>query len=360
MKAAVGTIIELALKCGFELTALANTGKEYDWHTISSIKDSILGFRYCIMRDKIEPNDNVPHHLKAGWDFALWYAFAGITGETGDNDFIKIKRQTSLLLASADAKAWDKQRQTPELLRISALLHEIAKRLSRNVGDPKKFLRPEVYFIEKMVGKRPIGGLYTQPEFELIENDYKRRTNAVKAAYAAIPEKSSVIAENPGKLAPYLKNLHEAGTKKHKQIEDYANKRVSELLVVTKNKKATITTIAKGGSLPEKLRDCNGGRNIRSIANCMWSPLYENGIPLSKFSDLSLRVAKSCHVKGASFSSLFKYLTDGAKHSVSATDVALLKGYENTLEEVVALYLEIIPSTMSDPGWSAYFGKPDK
>jgi hypothetical protein len=327
------------------------TSEDEAWNSFAAVSENIKGAAACLTRTDIAPQDNIPKNFTVGWNYALWYAFVSVSKEPADNQFVSIARTTNFISGSK-ANAWSLG-QFPTLGRIASLIRTIAMNLTAKVVGPKKFLKKEGFFIDKLVGKKPVPGLYTTTEFDKIKNDWSTRKTQVIAAYAAIPDKFDAQVDKP--LGAIMKTF--AGIRKTdgvKLIEDAKDKRTPMLLIPIGRGRDKKMTLAKGNTLSEKVISV-APENPRAVGKIMWSP--ETGITQSEFIDASMGIVETVWVTAGVTSALatrqwLAHLENTGKPQVAQQ----LRQFNTELAECVSTYLEILPMSSDIPSWSSFFG----
>jgi len=350
---AFGALIEICTYAGYRFTE--STCKDYRWNSFAGIKDGILGAHYCLKRESITPVDNVPANLKVGWDFALWYCQAAVSKETGPNDYFSIHRVTSLVATLKGGSQWNVGGQLTEISRLTNLVRVGAQARAPHLSETKKFLKGLGYFLERLVGKKPIGGLYTDLEFEIVKKDWQARTDKVTSCFNQLPKLWSDL-NTPAGISVYFEQLQKAGARKTKDIEETRSSRIPNLLVPSPRGRSKIPVIAPGGSLPEKLQFIEGGKSVRTIGKTLWSP--RDGITQSVFLEMSMNIAKHCWLqRGLDPIVAMENRIKTFKKDFTEEYLLLDKAQPQLLTAALT-YLEVIPERSSDPAWVAFFGTP--
>jgi hypothetical protein len=353
-----GLVLELCRLAQYKVCE-ATPKEEFDWALLDPLKDSLLGVVACLERSQIVPSENVPTKISQGWGFALWYAFSGASKITDSNDFVKIARITSLYSVAQGQNAWSKNPVFPVLNRLTQIARQAALKGAARLDSAKKYFKGEAYFLEKLVGKKPQGGLYTEDELYFIQGEWSKRTDAVKKVYNLLDAKLPDLAgKSPRGMLAYLEDMTEAASSKSKHIEDAKNKRIPMLLVrPSKGKKNQAATIAPGGSLQEKLRYINGGDSVRTIAKVMTSGRL-TGMTPATFVNTLMDIVRISWTQGKPPTAIVadeieKLQADPA----SAQYLAQLRSVEEYIEPIVTCYLEILPDRADEESWKAVFGR---
>lgn len=315
--------------------------------------DNITGAFYalCTPDTSVGPMSNIPPANKRGWDFALWYAFCKAAKVTDSSEYFSIPRVTSIL--AADTGSWGPGRKLTDVDRLQTLIRLCAqsKNVTDRIASPKKFLKAEGFFMGKLLGKKPVQGIYTADELVTLEQEWTERKGKIAKAYGEIPENFSGMALGDT-LNDQLKKLHIGVSSAAKQVEEVAHKRIPELLISEGRGTKARKTIAKGSSLSEKLLNINGGDSVRTIAKVMWTP--QCGLSQTQFADITMSVAKSKNVQEEDiFSRYDYYVSNGESLSEEQLKVMNSRAWVNEATEV---YMEIIPDRAGSAAWDSTFG----
>jgi len=352
------SLAALLALCSKAKLKVKSTERDIDnsfWNLISALKDSIFGALYCLGAKDIAPSTNVPSAHKRGWDFALWYCYAAFSKSTDHSEFLSIPRVVTM--QSADKGQWSQtQGKFTDLDRLNTLVRTLAQKdqFVSKLADTKYFLKAEGYFVNRLVGKKPISGLYTSSEFTILKKEWETRCQAVSNNYKELLKynvKSKPVP--PGytfnkliaKCAVPLSSLS-------KKIEEAKTKRIPELLVIEGRGRSSKKVIAKGNDLPEKLRNINGGESVRTIAKVLYSP--QCAVSLSDWSSSIMSEARSRNLKEEK--TPFDRLDDlVSKGSPSQLQLALYSEFSN-MEVAIQTYLEVLPDRIGNTAWDSTFG----
>jgi len=329
------------------------TKREVDptvWNMLESVQKSLLGAFYCLRRDKVAPMDNVPTDIKVGWNFALWYCYqAGSKSDHGA--YLSIPRETTLLRTKG-VNAWSSGVMITVLQRINAFVRIAANNCSGKLDQPKKFLKGEGYFLEKYVGKKPIGGLYTDEELPIVVQAWTDRQNRIKDLYKQIPDKFSEVLGKYRGIGDLVGAFNISMPQVVKDIEDAKNRRIPYLLVSTGKGRGKTVEIAKGGNLPEKLLHTSGGDGVRTIGRVLWSPI--TGYTTNAFIDLVINQCRSM-IRKEKVSFLDHLITTTVTNGDKDTHGRLLQ-CSASVNQAAQLYLEILPDHAGEQSWGSVFG----
>jgi hypothetical protein len=324
------------------------------WGTCKALQDSLEGAFYCLKRETILPQDNIPANLKTGWDFALWYAYSGASGDTDGGNYLRINRLTSL--SSVSDTAWGSKESLADLVRITNSIRTISTKYGGKLGECKKFLKGKGYFQQMACGKKPSAGLYQPEELDLVVRNWETKFTSVNEAYDAIP--LTFAAVGPGdKTATIVSRFNIANPANIKKIEETRLARIPELLVdapKVRGKKQE-KTISKGNDLSEKLISISGGNIVRTIGKVFWTPLQE--CSKNVFVDLCIEETRS--LLSGRGSRIHRRLTE-LEGIVTPSDVqrelaSTLRSCMTYVSAAANVYLEVIPDRRGNSAWDAAF-----
>jgi hypothetical protein len=164
------------------------------------------------------------------------------------------------------------------------------------VVGPKKWLKGEGYFLQKMNGKKPQPGLYTDDELTILIAEWEKKATHISNIYKnRIPDKWDEVVTNGDKTSAVMAMFQVKTLPLVKAIEDTARGRIPYLLVVSGRGKDKIQTIIKGSSLTDKIIAMEL-EDPRTMAKVMWTPIQ--GFNITAFCDLCMRVARAKVVRG--------------------------------------------------------------
>jgi hypothetical protein len=347
---AFGCFLELLETTGFKCVQCTGD-KAYQWNAFAAIKDSILGAYLCLKREQLTLVDSIPAAYKAGWDFALWYAFSSGSKVQNENEFTKLKRVTSLSLTVKGGNQWQAGGQLSELTRLDTIIRLAAHARATSLAEPRSFLKAKGYFVDRCVGKKPVRGLYTDVEFVEAQKIWTHRASAVEQAYTSLPVDWTEIADTVGGLKPYLDRIQKAGSRQGKDIEDCVTQRLKSLTFIPAKGRDKSPRIVSGASLKDKIMNANL-TGLRQIANLMWSPLLK--VDRNTFVDAALRGAYNTIVSGVIIPEAIKKLTDAHAHSPAL--LSSLLSFEGEYATTISLYVELYPTNREQESWGAFFG----
>jgi hypothetical protein len=346
----LGIALELAELADIEVRSSKRELNVDFWNTLDASKESLIGAFYCLRREFITPQDNIPTAESQGWGFALWYAFSKASKENEHADYLSIPRVTNFLAATG--AAWGQGKQFTDLNRLAAFIRICAQKLSIKCRDPKKFLKGEGYFLEKYAGKKPFGGLYTSEEFILLSQDWEKRIKCIKDLYREIPDKFSDSKISPGGLGLLMSRFNVKTDSSIKTIGNTAQARIPMLLVSQGSGKSRRQVIAKGGNLPEKLYSINGGDSVRTVGKVLWSPTY--GLPQSDFIESAIRYGRNKISQSVRLNDEEDKLLDFLKRVIKEEEK--IRPCYGALSTAATVYLEVYPDHAGTPAWDAALG----
>jgi hypothetical protein len=327
------------------------------WNLLETLDNALSGVIYCLEGDDnklVTPVNNVPSDLKRGWDFALWYSFAAGAKTNDYNDGFSIHRVVSLL--SADQGRWSEKGGTyAEIDRVSTIVRQAAQSHSKHMAPIAKFLKAKGYFTNKLVGKKPIPGLYTSEELSHLQAEWTARLTAVGDKYDQLPKEFSDIL--PGQsLNNYLTKLAVPLSPDTKLIEDAKTQRIPHLLFEEGRGRSSKKSICKGNDLHAKLITLEGGSSVRTIAKILWSPFTDKGFSQQDFATATIAEARSRNLRDE-----VSYLEeieqrDRGKKSPLPADIRAIFAHRQSIASAAQTYLEVIPDRLGQPAWDATFG----
>lgn len=240
-----------------------------------------------------------------------------------------------------------------EISRLNAFIRAVAEKKSADLGSVKNFLKGEAYFIQKYVGKKPVAGLYTDEEMPLLTQNWASKTQMIKDVYRDIPKTFAELG--PSGISEYLKKFNIETPSKIKSIEEAKMKRIPMLIVISGRGKGQSKEIAKGGNLPEKLINIDGGDNVRTIGRVMYSPNL--GVNMNYFTDLAMRQVNSLLDRDRKMTYLDSRIADLASWNTpeAGAELAVLESIMSQVQQAAQVYLEVIPNRRGNPSWDAAF-----
>jgi len=351
----IAKLFELCEKAGFEVLPTTKKIDNSTWNILETLDEAITGSYYCLNRgEKITPVENVPKAIERGWDYALWYCFASGAHASDYNEGFKIHRVTSML--SADKGSWGGAAgKFTDLDRVQSIIRFCAQSMSKNLGPLPKFLKSKGYFVNKFVGKKPVAGLYTHQELTLLEVEWEARKKAIEAKFDLLPKDFSTCTKDTS-INNHLSKLQVELSKESKVIEGAKTKRIPELLITEGRGRAQKKVIAKGSTLPEKLKHINGGDSVRTIAKTLYSPYYNTDLTQGEFVQVCMAETKDRNMRVETTyinSVCAKYKANSGK--CTPLEVHIVDNLSD-IELVVQTYLEVIPDKVGSTAWDATFG----
>jgi len=338
---------------GFEMKVTRREVDNAFWNSVKALLPALEGAYLCLNRKEITPMANIPKEYKLGWDFALWYSYAAMTGDENGGAYLQMPRVTSL--KGSSATAWVTKERLADLVRLTSTIRLVSLQIGKSKdGIIRKFLKGKGYFLQQCVGKQPGAGLYHAEELPIVQENWRSRRERISVIYDKIPEKFSNIGPK-NNVASIIALFNIENTSEVKKIEEYRATRIPELLIDgPKPKKGEPPTklIAKGSGLPEKMINISGGNTVRSIGKVMYSPLIK-GYTRNEFIDFSIKETNSLrHKKGQSL--MMRMRTAAHEHEDYDTEM-LLEGLSPYVTAAAQTYLEIIPDRSGNPAWDAVF-----
>jgi hypothetical protein len=349
----LGFLIKMAKDCNISIAETEKPLSKTFWKTIDLVSDSVYGAYVCTQREKLSPGVNIPAEMKLGYEYMLWYAYSKAANDQSGGQYLAIPRVTSLFASVGNP--WGQDKQFSEITQLYSLLRFFAAIYSKKIDSPKKFLKGEGYFLERFVGKKPVGGLYTDEELPKAVQHWTDKVKKVKDVYHNIPDKFSSIGLSG--ISEILKRFNIETPKTIKDVEDAKSKRIPLLLVKSGKGKNQKTEIAKGGNLPEKLISIEGGDSVRTIGKVLWSP--NMAISTNEFIDLVIKNTNSMldkSVKSAYIDVILSELRDkgqAQKHDQIAASIG-------AINQATTVYLEVLPDKRGNSTWDAVFPQTKK
>jgi hypothetical protein len=347
-----GYFVQVCEKAGFELVPCTGPNQAEAWNSYGALKERIEGACACLLREVIAPAGNIPPNKKVGWDYALWYAFSSMSGETTANQFVTIDRCTNFI-TGAKAHAWN-QGQFPSLKRLGDAIRVLASYSKARVAPPKRFLKKRGFFLERMVGKKPVIGLYTTAEFELAKKAWQDRRQHIETTYDGIEDNWPVVT-NKKPLGSILERFTTRRSEQLKQIEDVKERRAPLLLVWAGKGKDRRQTLAKGDSLASKLLSV-APENPRAIAKVMWSPL--DRLSQNEFIEATMGISEQAHRSRTSIVAAMQVYCNYLENNGRAEFIQKVRVCSPSVVECCGVYAELISVNNDFPAWFGFFGNP--
>jgi hypothetical protein len=286
--------------------------------------------------------DNIPTPLKQGWDFALWYTWVYAIGKDSGSDFLKSDRVVALDLKG---QAWDQAGALQIRNKIEALIRRASKLNCERIALPSQWIKPLGAIQAKVVGRKPVPGLYTELELKLAQNDWDRRNHEVRIAFNAIND-LVVWPKPPKAILDMLQNMVIRPLPEIKGVENALQKRIPPLVVRTGKGRTMKEVIVKGGSLTDKLKAAPGV-TAREAAKILWSPLMR--CAQGQFVETLIMSAREMTRSGCDNNEAVEhYLATLAKKS----DITQLASAYADLVVCVGFLVEIHEEHFGSPGWA--------
>lgn len=315
---------------------------------LEATNKALLGAFYCLKRETYSPSANVPKENASGWNFAQWYALSAHTSESEPAEYYSVPRVTNLLGSPKVALAGGSQ--AANLVRLSNLVRLCASEMKNRVVKTSEFLKNLQWFQTRYVGKKPIGGLYLSEEFEYLIKEWETRTDKVRALYTGI----DLNLKGPlmsGQFKQYMAKFNIEHEPVAKRIEDRAKTRIPMLLVSVGTGRRVTKQIAKGGNLPEKIKDQKLDLSVRTPAKILYSSLYE-GVPEGMFVDLCITSAKtSITGNDERVVSAAARLAGECKNLLANKEMS--EGFMSLVRLAATVYTEIYQEYRGTPSWDA-------
>jgi hypothetical protein len=349
----IGKVISLCEDAGWETLETKRVCENSLWIALEAISDAITGVFYCLRKDgnSIIPQKNIPKAFVRGWDFALWYCFSSAAKVNDYHDGLSIQRVVNLM--PADKGSWGgKLGKFTELDRITTLMRMLAQHSKDNIGPIHNFIKNKGYFVNKLVGKKPVKGIYLTEELTFLESEWSDRVASVEDKFSKLPKLFKEIPLGMT-LTNLLSRLAVPLSKEYKIIEDAKSKRINDLLVVEGRGRTTRRVIAKGSDLPEKLIGINGGDSVRTIGKVLYSP-HACANPQNAFISAVLAEVRSQNLReGRTFIQVIQDLDEQGKSSPNQRKIL---DDLPMISLAVQTYLEVLPDRVGSVSWDSAFG----
>jgi hypothetical protein len=346
---AIGVLLYMAQKLGYEIVELDMENTTSLYSVLKSWSDILIGAYRFVDRQKLEYVSSIPSPYNIGWEFMQWYAFMDISKITEGHDYLNLSPQTCLSSSGKRDAAWLGTNIISIHERVCSMLRLVAKKISPELDNPVRYIRSYGYIEQRIVGKKPVPGIYLEPELTLLTKEWESRKEELHKKFAALPIDWATVRKRTDGLSSYLAELNVKHSSKVREIMDNAQKRIPQLLVTRKVKRETINILAKGTTLSDKLREIGGGKSVRTIAQVLYSPLSR--VEKSEFISSAMQLAKLAYQKkGFNLSS--EYLQ---KNGYSDQSVNVIIGSQPWFDVAIRSYLENIPERIEEESWRLTF-----
>jgi hypothetical protein len=330
--------------------------KSHTWNSYAALLPQVKGAFFCLDRDEINPNDNIAKDYKVGWDYAMWYAFTKAAKSKPDSgaELLTINRVAKL--SQGTAEVWSNQETGADLLRLSNTIRHLANTSCERVGNIQRFLKKRGWFVEHFCGKKPIAGIYTDTELQVLDRAWTEKISDIQSRFDSIAEGTVYTVCKPlvHGIQDLLSGFVIARSDRIKKIEAAASARIPELLVKAGKGKDKKDVITKGGSLAEKLISINGGNTVRTIGKVLWSPEYL-GFNRTQFAEHAMAQARSLHLREPN-----NYLArETERLSAAGQNPTNLQCWRDVIphfNQAAQIYLEAIQENQGNASWDAAFG----
>jgi hypothetical protein len=349
----ISMLLAMAEWSNMQVEVTKQEGSPSFWNTLVTAADNVTGAFYCLTPGKnLGPMDNIPAAHKRGWEFATWYGFAAAAKVTDYSEYYSIPRVTSIF--NAEKGKWGSDKiMFPDIDRLNTFIRICAAEKARKneIAPVRTFIKGLGFFLGKLLGKKPVPGVYLSEEIQALTEDWSSRKCVIEKKFSMIKRdfKDYQLDET---LTRSLTWLTTTVSDLAKRIEEYAQKRIPELLITEGRGKTQRKTIVKGSNLPEKLKNINGGDSVRTIAKVMWTPMCD--LTLARFCDAVMSVAKQRNNRKDSILESYNDLIQEG-HTLSFEQEAILSA-EHWIQEAVEIYLEVIPDKSGQVAWDSCFG----
>jgi hypothetical protein len=319
---------------------------------LGAMENSLLGAWHCLKQSSIVLADNIPPSVQQGWKFAFWYAFNSAT-KLDPSNLHKVSKTTAFMLHSGDA--WKKDPTHPIYARVSEFVRRCALNCAPRLNSLKKCFASEAFFVDKLAGKKPKGGLYTDNELAVVQEFWEKRKQHIGNLYQKLPNDFSEARQILGGVGVIFEEMNKFNSANIKLIEKHKTVRTQSLLVTSGRGKNQSTAIAKGSSLEEKLLTVSGSHSVRAIAKCLWSPLYK--MTQDDFYDNATTVARHIIAKGKSEDDPLNKRVEAARRSGDTNLQTTLLTHEGAIREAASVYLRCYEDRQGEVSWDALLGR---
>jgi hypothetical protein len=356
-KLSSGLILKFIQMNGFKIincTASDDLQNNF-WATVAGWVKTLQGAYLCLSSEKINYVENIPKDFETGWNFAFWYCWSNKTKIDESNNLIKVERVTSMIKTD---KPWGSPTTVGILQRVSTLVREAAKKVTfSQLGDLKKTLKSEEFFLQTFCGHRPISGLYTEGEFKVVDSFYNHKQNRIRELYSKIPKDYNLLG--PDGLNTYFKECSVKNAPEVQEIEDAKTKRIPDLITTTRKGKKVINQIAKGSTLSEKIASIGGGDSVRTIGKVLWSPLTR--MTQAQFVKEAMDIAAFVrNTPGSSVGMTIENRILNLSGGEGAKLAATISANSAEISQAVSTYLDVIPDRQDNESWKSTFGGNNK
>jgi hypothetical protein len=361
VKQSIALIIKSAQRANLLVSSTSKLLSKNSLNILEALAPGIQGFYYSLQRPSLAPVENIPKSNLLGWEYAQWYAYVGLTNDTHGGDYLRFPRVTGLL---PESSAWTKGEAASDNLRLASLLQHIAKHTPMQETETRRILKSQEYFVNMYAGKKPVSGIYTDEEFRLLNDNWAARKARIETIFIKLPKFIKDIVGKANKVSTILNEFNIENSPGIKHVCEYANKRITYLLVPAprvKGRKEQGKVIAKGQSLRDKVITIGGELGIRTIAKVMWSPQYERVTTMNEFADMAVSEARSKLVEKQSW--IAQQTAMWLKAEESADKSHMLKKLDNVrpiISSLADIYMELYPDNVGKAPWDAAFAAPPK
>jgi hypothetical protein len=311
--------------------------------------NSIMGAFTCLRQDNIGPRRGVPKTHIVGWNFVVWNAFSQRAKLRSNNDLLRITRQTTL---SQEETAWSQSGTFTSLVRVEAILRVISKYrfFTDRLVAPVHFFKSEGYAQNKVIGKKPKGGIFTNDEVATLRRDWEVRKERVHLFYERTISDWELIDLDSRGLRAVISALYPNKDGAVKQIEEYSRKRIPQLLVASGRGRNAQKNIAAGSTLVDKLQNVQGGPSIRSPAIVMYSPLYGGTSELFINSSLNLTRAIMRTPGEGDMQEKFDQMCNNSNDLNSQS-----LNFKEGVKAMYYIYNDLMQYRYGDASWNSFF-----
>jgi hypothetical protein len=292
---AIATLAQLSEFAGYEVIYSSKTELvEEELRGLDFLEGGLRGVIGCILQPHgLRYTAKAPTPGTQGWAFAQWYMWATYADVKDANSFMKVKREIALVPADTHGSIVIQGAIYNDLkLKVTKIAREASIKRSEPITFPHTFVLSKGKLQEMLVGKKPSGALYLSFELERLVADYEARVKSVGEIYDNYFQLSAEpvgLVSKSLNFSKFSEQLQKAARKNEPTLEAAKGRRAAELSERVrpkgKGRGAPLEPqLVPGGTLVEKLRYMEGGKDSKSIATVLYSPIYlEHGCNRDKW-----------------------------------------------------------------------------
>jgi len=346
----VGYLLAICHTAGFKLVQCSNpSSKDTLYDSIFLIGENLKGALLSLKLNELKISDNVPKANRIGFEFVMWYMLEKHATDINHLDFITIPRVVTL--SPGQETAWKKSGRLAEVSKINQIVRLAARSVPNSLVAPSSFVKSLNWLKGKIVGKKPISGLFTEGELEYEQKAWAQRNLSLEKAYASLPKSwKEVSSLTP--LSQYLDTLLVRRDEQSKLIEETVAKRVPQLVMFSGNARNKTQTIAPGGSLSEKILALPNPQ-IRAVANILWSPL--NRLSREEWNSAVFSIVRQYLNGEIDINSIIENYVHRLENQNDPLGMKLRRAIAD-ISLCSSLYLQIGETQKGNPVWDSFLG----